>query len=54
MEVSCSSRTRVVTEAQLEYNESPDLRALLRRAAASKTVGRARRDVDQRTPDVIV
>lgn len=34
---------RVVTEAQLEYDESPELQALLRRAAASKTDSRARR-----------
>jgi len=34
---------RVVTEAQLEYDESPELQALLRRAAASETVSRARR-----------
>jgi hypothetical protein len=32
---------RVITEAQLEYDESPELRALLSRAAASKTVARA-------------
>lgn len=34
---------RVVTEAQLEYDESPELQALLERAAASTTVRRARR-----------
>jgi hypothetical protein len=34
---------RVVSEAQLEYDESPELRALLNRAAASKTVTRSRR-----------
>ena len=34
---------RIVTEAQLEYDESPELQALLSRAAASKTVLRASR-----------
>ena len=34
---------RVVTEAQLEYEESPELRDLLARAAASKTVRKSRR-----------
>jgi hypothetical protein len=34
---------RVVTEAQLEYDESPELQSLLSRAATSKTVSRARR-----------
>ncbi|MFM7062787.1 MAG: hypothetical protein ACKO04_04735 [Actinomycetes bacterium] len=34
---------RVVTEAQLEYDESPELRDLLDRAAESATVRRARR-----------
>jgi hypothetical protein len=34
---------RVVTEAQLQYDESPELQALLRRAAASPSVSRARR-----------
>ena len=34
---------RIVTEAQLEYDESPELQALLGRAAASKTVSRASR-----------
>jgi len=34
---------RVVTEAQLEYDESPELQALLSRATASKTVQRPRR-----------
>lgn len=34
---------RIVTEAQLEYDESPELRNLLARAAASKTVRKARR-----------
>lgn len=34
---------KVVTEAQLEYDESPELRALLARAADSKTVRRRRR-----------
>jgi len=34
---------RVVTEAQLEYDESPELQALLSRAAASKTMSRASR-----------
>jgi hypothetical protein len=33
---------RVVTDAQLDYDESPELQALLRRAASSKTVTRAR------------
>jgi hypothetical protein len=32
-----------VTEAQLEYDESPELQDLLSRAAASKTVQRPRR-----------
>jgi hypothetical protein len=34
---------RVVSEAQLEYDESPELQALLSRAAASATVTRSRR-----------
>jgi hypothetical protein len=34
---------RVVSEAQLEYDESPELRDLLGRAAASKTVRKSRR-----------
>jgi hypothetical protein len=34
---------RVITEAQLEYDESSDLQELLSRAAASKTVQRPRR-----------
>ena len=34
---------RVVTEAQLEYDESPEFQALLSRAAASKTMSRASR-----------
>lgn len=34
---------RVVTEAQLEYDETPELRDLLARAAASTTVRKARR-----------
>ncbi len=34
---------RIVTEAQLEYDESPELRGLLERAAASPTVERSRR-----------
>ena len=34
---------RVVTEAQLEYDESPALRDLLARAAAAKTVRKSRR-----------
>ncbi len=34
---------RVITEAQLEYDESPELQELLSRAAASKTVQRPRR-----------
>lgn len=34
---------RVVTEAQLEYDESPELRDLLARAALSKTVRKSRR-----------
>ena len=34
---------RVVTEAQLEYDESPELQALLSRAAHSKTLRRRRR-----------
>jgi hypothetical protein len=34
---------RVVTEAQLEYDESPELQALLSRAALSKTVARSSR-----------
>jgi len=34
---------RVVTEAQQEYDESPELQALLARAADSATVPRARR-----------
>jgi hypothetical protein len=34
---------RVVTEAQLEYDESPELQALLSRAAASKTMSRTSR-----------
>lgn len=34
---------RIVTEAQLEYDESAELQALLSRAAASKTVQRPRR-----------
>jgi hypothetical protein len=34
---------RVVTEAQLEYDESPELQALLSRAAHSKTRRRRRR-----------
>lgn len=34
---------RIVTEAQLEYDESPELQDLLERAAASPTVVRARR-----------
>lgn len=34
---------QVVTEAQLEYEESPDLQALLARAARSRTVRRRRR-----------
>ena len=34
---------RIVTEAQLEYDESPELQVLLSRAAASKTVSRASR-----------
>lgn len=33
---------RVVTEAQLEYDSSPDLRDLLTRATKSSTVRRAR------------
>ena len=34
---------RVVTEAQLEYDENAELRDLLARAAASKTVRKSRR-----------
>lgn len=34
---------RVVTEAQLEYDESPALRELLARAATSPTVRKSRR-----------
>lgn len=34
---------KVVTEAQLEYDESPALRHLLARAAASPTVHKSRR-----------
>lgn len=34
---------RVVTEAQLEYDETPALRELLARAASSPTVRRTRR-----------
>lgn len=34
---------RVVTEAQLEYEESPELQDLLTRADASPTVQRSRR-----------
>lgn len=34
---------RIVTEAQLEHDESPELQELLSRAAASKTVQRSRR-----------
>ena len=34
---------QVVTEAQLEYDESPELQALLARAVTSKTVRRRRR-----------
>jgi hypothetical protein len=34
---------RIVTEAQLEYDENPKLQELLSRAAASKTVQRTRR-----------
>lgn len=34
---------RVVTDAQLEYDESPELQTLLSRAATSKTVQRPRR-----------
>jgi len=34
---------RLVTEAQLEYDESPELQDLLDRAAASPTVQRSRR-----------
>jgi hypothetical protein len=34
---------RVITEAQLEYDESPELQALLKRAAASATVSRVGR-----------
>jgi len=34
---------RVVTEAQLEYDDSPELQELLSRAARSKTVQRPRR-----------
>ncbi len=34
---------RVVTVAQMEYDESPELQKLLTRAAASKTVQRPRR-----------
>ena len=34
---------RVVTEAQLEYDESPELQDLLARAATSATVHRDRR-----------
>lgn len=34
---------RVVTEAQLEYEESPELQDLLARADASPTVQRSRR-----------
>ena len=34
---------RVVTEAQLEYDESPALRDLLARAATSPNVAKARR-----------
>ena len=34
---------RVITEAQLEYDESAELQALLKRAAASTTVSRAGR-----------
>jgi hypothetical protein len=33
----------VVTEAQLEYDDSPELQELLSRAARSKTVQRPRR-----------
>ncbi|MHB1166224.1 MAG: hypothetical protein ACYC3K_13500 [Candidatus Nanopelagicales bacterium] len=33
---------RVVSEAQAEYDESPELRELLRKAAASPTVRRSR------------
>ena len=34
---------RVVSEAQLEYDETPELQALLSRAATSATVTRSRR-----------
>ena len=34
---------RIVTDAQLEHDESPELQELLSRAAASKTVERLRR-----------
>jgi len=34
---------RVVSEAQLEYDQSPELQELLSRASASPTVRRARR-----------
>jgi hypothetical protein len=34
---------RVVTEAQLEYDETPELRDLLAKAAASGTVRKSRR-----------
>lgn len=34
---------RVVTEAQLEYDATPELRELLQRASASATVRRSRR-----------
>ena len=34
---------RVVSEAQLEYEESPELQALLSRAATSRTIPGARR-----------
>lgn len=33
---------RVITEAQLEYDDDPELQALLMRATRSKTVRRAR------------
>lgn len=33
---------QVISEAQLEYNESPELRALLARAAGSPTVRKSR------------
>jgi hypothetical protein len=34
---------RIVTEAQFEYDENPELQALLSRASASKTVSRTSR-----------